>query len=119
MQVQIIDDVDPDDGVNCWMLEFEYIMPECKMRYVVTEPRAYSFDQWNEFCLGDRVLLNFYQGNGEGSMTHEGDRIVFTSSTSGAGGDTIAEFSVDKHLVVGPLMFALHGMSVGGSWRAE
>jgi len=54
--------------------------------------------EWTDLVSGKHgKRLNFYQGNGEGSISIDGDKLVFVSHPSGDGGDTIATFKISKH----------------------
>ena len=66
--------------------------------FVSHEPYIIPYAKWINFCTEREAFISLYQDNGEGSMHKSDGKITFTSSPSGAGGDTVSEFTCDAEL---------------------
>lgn len=77
---------------------FKYTDGNIHFEFAVTEPGLITSKEWTELVSGDHgKRIFFYQGNGEGSVTVDGDKLLFVSHPSGDGGDTISTFKISKH----------------------
>jgi hypothetical protein len=65
------------------MMHFHYTSSPFKFSFLVSEPYSISLKDWNDFADGNRSL-NFYMGNGEGSINIEDNNMIFVSSPEGA-----------------------------------
>lgn len=64
-------------------------------RVVIYEPYLNSKESWLQLVAAVRTQthchLNFYQGNGDGSIICDGNQLIFFAQPSGAGGDVCVE----------------------------
>lgn len=85
-QVQLIHNgADPGD----WSLEFS----GPGFKFEVAEPYMCTAKEWEGLTFKD-TRLTLYQGNGEGSISAEGDLVTFIAAPSGRGGDVSATLYV-------------------------
>ena len=97
--------VEPDEEM--YYIKFTFGTGGILFTYTVTEPDIVEMDEWRKLAKGESASLNFYQGNGDGSIYSNNGAVKFVSSPSGSGGDTIAEFIVAHAIIAEPLRAAL------------
>lgn len=77
------------------MVEFGIEFGQFRARVVLDEPYLCSKEQWLKFAHAvpekEVAMLNFYQGNGQGSMMCDGKTLRCTAQPSGMGGDVTVE----------------------------
>lgn len=82
-----------DEGTHLWMLNIE-CDGEVRFGFLVHEPTIQSYENWCDFLDGKILALNFYQGNGEGSIKKAYECMQFIANPSGGGGDVTSDISV-------------------------
>jgi len=88
-----LDEIDEDDT---WHLSFDFRFSEdIYFTFVSDEPYCFSKEKWIVVAEG-KEGISLYFGNGEGSIypSKDGEKLVFTSHPSGAGGDVTATFQI-------------------------
>lgn len=78
-----------------WQLEFQFSDEDYNFDFTVMEPHCHSINDWKALANGTGSL-HCYCGNGEGSITNQGDHTMFNAVPSGGGGDVSSCFKVRR-----------------------
>ena len=91
---------DPENGLDHFPFSFyfNFKFDECTANVDITEPYIYTKERWEKLISAIENdtddKLDFYQGNGEGSISCHRGFVCFTACPSGAGGDTRVSFKL-------------------------
>lgn len=80
-----------DFGKDCFTFELKVTTDLANFNVLIAEPYMFEFNKWQELINiienGGKILMDFYQGNGEGYLSCDNDTLEFVAMPSGAGGD--------------------------------
>jgi hypothetical protein len=100
-----------------WEIVFKVSGRGWKFHFTVGEPYLASLGAWRRLARGEDGI-DFYQGNGEGSISlDDDDDMTFVAAPSGAGGDVAGSFTVQRAAVAGPLTTVLDEAEASGTSR--
>jgi len=74
--------------------KFEYV----KTSVFISEPYIIKLEYWNKMISSiennQKFNIYLYQGNGDGSISCDGENVIFKALPSGAGGDMMVSISI-------------------------
>lgn len=110
--------VGPHEENPLWNIHFTVALGGGKpfLKFSVYEPTLVPLEDWTALAEGKKIGLDLYQGNGEGSISCDGETLWFMAQPSGAGGDVAAEFWLPHAQVGSQLMDALNEMGANKAW---
>jgi hypothetical protein len=98
-----------------WELEIIIKGENFEFRYMIIGGDETRFEEWMDFVDGKRQIMDFYQGNGEGSMTvNSHGMCIFSAMPSRGSGDVASTMAVPFDIMSSKLREAIENAQKNG-----